>query len=255
VNLESEECHAILRISSSWSLGSLYDAAVSRLDVLVAANHARRIEIGHMFQLKHWVDQGLGELCVRDDAPSLAEEPRLEKSDLRFLARVRSMAVTGTRDDAGFHRMFPDIPQWERLLNCKLGIRGHRRLLSHVAGYRCAYQGRILLQGFVYFTKRHLCFYSSVFGTTVSFTILFMFSTLTSSANFHSSYRHHESRETIYREDLSKRHCCRSYGRDLLVFESHDPRQDLQIARGASQLRLAPAVLSRATTVLISVVL
>jgi hypothetical protein len=122
VKLESEECHAILRISSSWPLGSLYDAAVSYLDNLVTSDPARRIELGRMFNLKHWVDQGLGELCVREDAPSLAEEPHLEKSDWRFLTRVRSLANADPRSNVNFHRVFPDIPQWERLLTCRSEI-------------------------------------------------------------------------------------------------------------------------------------
>jgi hypothetical protein len=75
-----------------------------------------------MFDLKHWVDQGLGELCVREDAPSPAEEPRLEPSDWRFLTHVRSLANADVLSNVNFHRLFPKVPQWERLLTCRFGI-------------------------------------------------------------------------------------------------------------------------------------
>jgi hypothetical protein len=121
-----------------------------------------------VFNLERWVDQGLGELCVRKDAPSPADEPCLDSSDWRFLTCVRSLATATAYYDTRFHQLFPDIPQWERLLTCTSAIPGYLRLFSQVVGYRCAYQGRILLQGDMYLTKRHLCFYSSHFGTTVS---------------------------------------------------------------------------------------
>jgi hypothetical protein len=120
-SLTFEECDAILRFSAEWPLDELHDIAVHRMDELLASNAVRRIRLGRDHGIQDWIDQGLGELSVRKDPPSLVEAQSMEKSDLLFLARVRPLALASNEDDAHFHWRFGDrVPKNERLLTCAL---------------------------------------------------------------------------------------------------------------------------------------
>jgi hypothetical protein len=125
-DLTFDECLALLSISilSLWALGTLEAAASSRLDTLLKDSPAQRIELGHRFNRSDWVNQGLGELCVRKDAPNLAEADRLKNTDMLLLTRIRHLCDATESDNTDFHQTFPKIPGQERLLACELKCKG-----------------------------------------------------------------------------------------------------------------------------------
>ncbi|WFD32344.1 hypothetical protein MSPP1_003389 [Malassezia sp. CBS 17886] len=72
-------------------------------------------------------------------------------------AQVTGFAVASSKRNADFHALFPSVPEDDFLIE----------------NYGCALSRDLLVQGRVYVSEAHLCFYSNIFGWVTSIVIPF----------------------------------------------------------------------------------
>ncbi|CAE6414631.1 unnamed protein product [Rhizoctonia solani] len=71
---------------------------------------------------------------------------------------IPGFVVASSKRNADFHELFPNVPEGDYL----------------VQDYGCAWHREILLQGRLYISENHLCFYANIFGWITSVTIPFL---------------------------------------------------------------------------------
>ncbi|CAE6493001.1 unnamed protein product [Rhizoctonia solani] len=71
---------------------------------------------------------------------------------------IPGFVVASSKRNADFHELFPNIPEGDYL----------------VQDYGCAWHREILVQGRLYISENHLCFYANIFGWITSLTIPFL---------------------------------------------------------------------------------
>ncbi|CAE6537054.1 unnamed protein product [Rhizoctonia solani] len=71
---------------------------------------------------------------------------------------IPGFVVASSKRNADFHELFPNVPEGDYL----------------VQDYGCAWHREILLQGRLYISENHLCFYANIFGWVTSLTIPFL---------------------------------------------------------------------------------
>ncbi|KAH7341412.1 GRAM domain-containing protein [Rhizoctonia solani] len=71
---------------------------------------------------------------------------------------IPGFVVAGSKRNADFHELFPNVPEGDYL----------------VQDYGCAWHREILVQGRLYISENHLCFYANIFGWITSLTIPFL---------------------------------------------------------------------------------
>ncbi|CAE6446980.1 unnamed protein product [Rhizoctonia solani] len=71
---------------------------------------------------------------------------------------IPGFVVASSRRNADFHELFPNVPEGDYL----------------VQDYGCAWHREILVQGRLYISENHLCFYANIFGWITTLTIPFL---------------------------------------------------------------------------------
>ncbi|KAJ1307904.1 hypothetical protein OPQ81_001982 [Rhizoctonia solani] len=71
---------------------------------------------------------------------------------------IPGFVVASSKRNADFHELFPNVPEGDYL----------------VQDYGCAWHREILVQGRLYISENHLCFYANIFGWITSLTIPFL---------------------------------------------------------------------------------
>jgi hypothetical protein len=124
-NLSYEECVAIVRIHSSWPLGGVNARALECLDTLVGPSATQRVHLGQQLNISSWVDQGLGQLAIRDQDLTVDERSYLCELDLQFLDNIRRYVQATSSERKAFKAFFPAIGAEEPLLSCTCDLRPH----------------------------------------------------------------------------------------------------------------------------------
>ncbi|CAE6424441.1 hypothetical protein ACGC1H_002590 [Rhizoctonia solani] len=71
---------------------------------------------------------------------------------------IPGFVVASSKRNADFHELFPNVPEGDYL----------------VQDYGCAWHRDILIQGRLYISENHLCFYANIFGWITSITLPFL---------------------------------------------------------------------------------
>ncbi|KAF8606537.1 GRAM-domain-containing protein [Ceratobasidium sp. AG-I] len=71
---------------------------------------------------------------------------------------IPGFVVAGSKRNADFHELFPNVPEMDYLIQ----------------DYGCAWHREILIQGRLYISENHLCFYANIFGWITTLTIPFL---------------------------------------------------------------------------------
>ncbi|KAB5593994.1 GRAM domain-containing protein YSP2 [Ceratobasidium theobromae] len=71
---------------------------------------------------------------------------------------IPGFVVASSKRNADFHELFPNVPEMDYL----------------VQDYGCAWHRDILVQGRLYISENHLCFYANIFGWVTTLTIPFL---------------------------------------------------------------------------------
>ena len=100
---------------------------------------------------------------VEDDSEDDALLAELNDGDMP----VTGFAVASNKRNADFHDLFRAIPEGDYLIE---GV-SHLtltlvRVITHpfLQDYGCALQREILVQGRIYISENHICFYANIFG-------------------------------------------------------------------------------------------
>jgi hypothetical protein len=78
---------------------------------------------------------------------------------------VTGFAVASNKRNAEFHELFRATPEGDYLIE-GASANGVRRcmIIYHFLDYGCALQREILVQGRIYISENHICFYANIFG-------------------------------------------------------------------------------------------
>ncbi|CUA74139.1 putative membrane protein C20F10,07 [Schizosaccharomyces pombe 972h-] [Rhizoctonia solani] len=71
---------------------------------------------------------------------------------------IPGFVVASSKRNADFHELFPNVPEGDYL----------------VQDYGCAWHREIMIQGRLYISENHLCFYANIFGWITSVTLPFL---------------------------------------------------------------------------------
>lgn len=91
-------------------------------------------------------------------APSSSGSEGYESETSPQVPPIPGFVVAGSKRNADFHELFPNVPEMDYL----------------VQDYGCAWHRDILIQGRLYISENHLCFYANIFGWVTSLTIPFL---------------------------------------------------------------------------------
>lgn len=146
-------------------------------------------------------------------------------------------AVASSKRNTNFHLLFKNIPEDDYLIEGASslpvffleGVGEADACVGGVVDYGCALQREILIQGRLYISEQHLCFYANIFGWVTNVSLpLFQ---LHSSSSFHSlqqtashpPLRSRNNRKTHDRIRNTQRHPHRhsARSRKSLPFDSH----------------------------------
>ncbi|QRV89593.1 membrane protein [Ceratobasidium sp. AG-Ba] len=93
-----------------------------------------------------------------DAAPNSSGSDGYESETSPHVPPIPGFVVAGSKRNADFHELFPNVPEMDYLIQ----------------DYGCAWHRDILIQGRLYISENHLCFYANIFGWITSLTIPFL---------------------------------------------------------------------------------
>ncbi|KAG8702014.1 hypothetical protein FRC08_003756 [Ceratobasidium sp. 394] len=93
-----------------------------------------------------------------DAGPNSSSSDDYESEGAPHVPPIPGFVVAGSKRNADFHELFPNVPEMDYL----------------VQDYGCAWHRDILIQGRLYISENHLCFYANIFGWITTLTIPFL---------------------------------------------------------------------------------